>query len=138
MAKSNSNNIELPNTLDNNEGGVLAMLWGKIIVNNHITGRLGFLLENYKNETTRLEQRSVSVKRKTVSSLTQNICAKSMTWSIFLDLLFNYLKVRKVSITIKLTWNDNSETFDTAEVINPLYSKVYLEKEEEKNVVPKI
>ena len=51
-----------------------------------------------------------SVKRKNKSTLKMNMTAKSMSFKTFMDLVFNFLPVKAVSFTIKLTYSNGDST----------------------------
>lgn len=134
MAKNTGNNkVELPNILDKNEGGALAKLWAEIVNNNHLAGKMNILIDKYTAETEKMSLSSEPVKRKTKSSLINNIISKSLTWSVFLDLIFNFLKVKRVSLTIKLEWNNGDVTYDTIKVPNPNYVEDIIEEKKNDN-----
>lgn len=94
-------------TVSNTEGGTLARLWKNIIIENGLVPAIPTLVKNYTNRTIKMDVKNV--KRKTKSSLLNNINAPEMTWRVFLNLMFSFLHVRKIDITIKSTFSNGDE-----------------------------
>lgn len=99
-----------------NESGVLAQLFRYIIIDNNFIPALDMLVKRYVEDTTRKEVNLQPVKRKTKSTLLSNIGSEEMTFKTFLDLLFNFLRVRKVNISVKLTFYNGNETIHSISV----------------------
>jgi len=84
----------------NNEGATLAKLWLKVLEESNLIHAVGPLIDRYVNKSNSMK----SVKRKTKSSLIKNIHSKDMTWKIFLDLMFNFINVKKIDFSVKITF----------------------------------
>lgn len=103
--------INLNNETSNNESGVLAKLWRKIIDDKHLKDALPYFVSRYIKGYSITSGDVKSIKRKTRSTIVNNICATEMTFKTFLDLIFNFLCMKKVDITITLTaHNDETST----------------------------
>lgn len=89
----------------NSEGAILATLWLKVLEETNLINAVEPLIDRYVNKSNSMK----SVKRKTKSSLTKNIHSKDMTWKIFLDLMFNFINVKRIDFSIKITFA-NAET----------------------------
>jgi hypothetical protein len=85
------------------EGGTLAKLWRKILEENNYLPAIPFLVNRYIRTTNEMSNRVTDVKRKTKSTLIANITATDMTFKTFTDLLFNFLRVKRIEITVKVT-----------------------------------
>ena len=79
---------------------------------------LEFMITKYVSKNDKTGNRVQAVKRKTKSSLEKNIYADEMTWKTFIDLLFNFLNVVKIDISIKLTHANGQETIHSVKVNN--------------------
>jgi hypothetical protein len=119
--------------LSSKEGGVLSALWRAILKENNFIYAIDIMVNKYVRKTDILEGRSVNVKRKTRSSLINNIAAGEMTFKTFLDLLFNFLSVRKITITIMLTHANNDKSIHTIDINNNDYNLEEEVKVEDKN-----
>lgn len=104
---------------DKSEGGSLARLWRSILRNNNMLNinTVEFLANRYVKNTAIVKSEIKNISRKTRGSIINNITATDMTWKVFLDLLFNVLNVAKITITIKLTHANGSESLSSI-VIN--------------------
>ena len=106
----------------NNEAGLLATLWRNILRDNNMSPEfLSLLVDEYINTTHKLESDGGDVKplkRKSKSTMINNITDTQMTIKTFMDLLLNLIKVRKVAISVKLTYNNGDETVHTVVVNN--------------------
>lgn len=100
------------------EAGVLAALWRDVIVKLKLVPALDILIKRYINDSDKKAMAIQSVKKKTKSTLVANITASGMTFKTFLDLLFNFLRVRKVHISIKLELYSGDETVHTI-IVDP-------------------
>ncbi len=114
--------IEFDPNLSSKEGGALAALWRAVLKENNFFYMIDLLVNRYVRKTDAMEGRSKVVKRKTRSSLITNITATEMTFKTFLDLLFNFLAVKKVTITIMLTHHNNDESVHTISINNNDYN----------------
>lgn len=94
----------------NNEGGILACLWRKIIDEAKFKGSLNILIDMYLKRADVTDGRVSNVKRKTKSTLISNIVSSEMTFKTFLDLVIRVLRVKKLVISIKLEHRDGRET----------------------------
>jgi len=112
MADSNQNFEDLKNTA----GGALAKLWRNILRDNNLYPSMGYLVSRYTSKNTTVNSKN-SI-RKTKASLLSNIRSGEMTWKTFMKLLFEFLGVRKVDITIKLTLANNMQKLHTITVVN--------------------
>ena len=89
------------------QGSVLSVLWRKIVTENHMQNNILHMIDLYaKNSAGSMKMQ----KRKTKSSLTKNIIAEDMTWNIFTDLMFNFLKIRKIRLDITLQFHSGNES----------------------------
>jgi len=110
--------VKIDSPLSKKEGGVLAGLWRKIIHDIGYDRHLDYLVSRYIAKTDKMSGRVQNVRRKTKSSLIKNISSSEMTFKTFLDLLFNYIGVRKVDISIKLSFYNGEERITSMSVIN--------------------
>lgn len=110
--------VKIDSPLSKKEGGVLAGLWRKIIKDIGYDRHLDYLVSRYVAKTDKMNGRVQNVRRKTKSSLIKNITSSEMTFKTFLDLLFNYIGVKKIDISIKLTFNNGSESVHSMAVRN--------------------
>lgn len=90
------------------EGGTLAKLWRKVLEENNYLPAIPFLVNRYIRTSNEMSNRVADVKRKTKSTLIANITASDMTFKTFTDLLFNFLKVKRVEIIVKVTLPDDT------------------------------
>jgi len=112
--------VKLSDKVSQSENGALAGLWKKINKDLNLEAALDYMVGRYvnKNKTLAGLTRVKNVNRKTKNSLIRNITASEMTWKTFLDLIFNFLNVRRVDITVKLTMPNGDETIHTIAVNN--------------------
>jgi len=96
--------------VSNKEGGALAKLWRKILNENNYMPVLDILVNRYTRDNDVTDGRVESSKRKTKSSLLINITSSDMTIKTLLDLLFNFLRVPLVTITISITHRNGDVT----------------------------
>jgi len=101
--------------VSNSTGGVLSKLWRTILEDTRMYSAIGFLVSKYVDKSTTLNVKNA--KRKTKATLLSNIAAKDMTWSTFNKLIFEFLEVRKMDITIKLTHSGGTESLHSLTVI---------------------
>lgn len=96
--------IKFENQVSNNEGGVLAMLWRKILKERNFISILPVLIDRYIREQDLKEEKlGVNIKKKNRSTLITNIMATEMTFKVFYDLLKNLIKVKKIVIHVEIT-----------------------------------
>jgi hypothetical protein len=91
----------------NTPQGALAKLWRNIIKENNLQHSLSYLLTRYIAKNT---GESKNLKRKTRSTLENDITAKEMTWKKFTHLVFHYLGAVRLDVTIKLTFANGSSS----------------------------
>lgn len=102
-----------------NEAGVLAGLWRNILKENHFIPAIDVLVNRYVNKQNRDSDKLGSVRLKAKSTLLSNISSSEMTFKTFLDLIFNFLGVKKIHISIKLTFSNGEESIHSIGVNNP-------------------
>lgn len=102
----------------NTEGGKLSQLWRLVVVDNNYFSSLNYFVTNYLQKTNRMNSTVVSVKRKNKSTLFKNISASEMTIKTLLDLLFNLIEVKRVTILLKLTLPTGRETVHSVDIDN--------------------
>lgn len=96
--------IKFNNQVSNNEGGVLAMLWRKILKERNFISILPVLIDRYLREQDLKEEKlGVNIKKKNRSTLITNIMSSEMTFKVFYDLLKNLIRVKKIVIHIEIT-----------------------------------
>lgn len=103
--------------ISNNEGGVIVRLWRKILYETNLINNIHNLILVYQMKNNKNDQMKVR-KRKTKSSLIKNIWAPEMTWKTFIYLLENFLNVRKIDISIKLTHDNGEESIHSVTINN--------------------
>lgn len=109
--------LKFDKQISNNESGVLAKLWRKILIENNLENALPLLINMYIKNNDETDGRSLTVKKKNKSTLTSNITATDMTFKTFLDLVFRLLKVTKIDISVKLTFSNGRETTHSVSAI---------------------
>lgn len=107
--------IKFNKPISKNESGVLAALWRAVLRDNGFIPALDLLVQRYVDRGNKASEQS-SVKLKNKSTLISNITAGEMTFKTFLDLIFNFLHVRKITFTVKLTFANGNETLHTINV----------------------
>jgi len=112
------NRIKLSDINNRTEGSVLATLWRNVLKETNMLPALDYYVDRYVNNTKGMESRVKSVKRKTKSTMMKNVTANDMTWKTFLDLMFNFIKVKKIVISIKLTHANGEDTIHNVTVNN--------------------
>lgn len=122
---------KLDKPVSNNESGVLAKLWRKIITENNYLPALDLLVRRYMEENDIAAGRIKNVKRKTKTTVVSNITATEMTFKTFLDLVFNLLKAKRLDISIKVTLHSGKESIHSISIQNVDISKVDKSEEEE-------
>lgn len=109
--------------IDNNESGILAKFWRKIVLENNYEPSLGLLVKRYIDTNDFLAGRIENHRKKTKSTIMSNICASGMTFKTFLDLVFNLLRAKKLDISIKLTMASGRESIHSLSITNDQVSK---------------
>jgi len=99
----------------NSTGGVLSKLWRTILDDTDLHPAIGFLVKRYVDRTAAIDTKNT--KRKTKATLLSNIGATEMTWKTFNKLIFEFLNVKKLDITIKLTHSNGQERLHSLTVI---------------------
>lgn len=103
--------LDFDNAPSSNESGILAALWRKIVKEKGLLPSLNTLIELYLRKNDITEGRVAAVKKKTKSTIVNNITASEMTLKTFMDLLFGLLNAKKVKITVEITYqNDETST----------------------------
>ncbi len=108
--------IKLGDNIAQNEGGILTKLWRNVLKDNNLEPALSYFVTRYVTKSNKID--SENVRRKTKSSLINNITASEMTWKTFTNLIFNVLLVKKMSINIKLTMPNGDTTFHNVLIDN--------------------
>jgi len=113
MIKRNPNNGDglgkIP--IAHNEGGLIAALWRNILKDLNYTNKLPWLIEQYIRNTK-------PEGRKTKASITKNAHSGDMTFKTFMLLLFNVLSVKKITFSVKLTFDNGDETVHGIAALN--------------------
>ena len=112
------NRIKLTDINNRTEGSVLATLWRNVLTETNMLPALDYFVDRYVNNSKGMESRVKAVKRKTKSTMMKNVTANDMTWKTFLDLMFNFLKVKRIVISIKLTHPGGNESVHSVTVNN--------------------
>lgn len=120
-----------------NESGVLAGLWRNILKENHFIPAIDVLVNRYVNKQNKDNDKLGSVRLKAKSTLLSNISCTEMTFKTFLDLIFNFLGVKKIHISIKLTFSNGEESIHSIGVLNPNIN-IPSQKEESEEDVGKV
>lgn len=103
----NSDRIKLEEITTAAEGTILSRLWRNILHDTHYINNLKYLVDRYVNKS----KSSVNmVNRRTKSSLIKNLTAQDMSWKTFIDLIFNVLDVKFITISIKLDYADGTSS----------------------------
>ncbi len=112
---SSIENLLKSNTTDKTEGGLLSILWRKILVDLNMTNRIPAMIYRYVND---VNTSSLQVKKKSKSSITNDIISENMTWKVFINLLISILKVKKIRFTVTLEFNNGTKSNHSIDV-NP-------------------
>lgn len=116
------NKISIDKPVSSKEGGALAKLWRKILTENNYLPVLDLLVAKYIRENDVTSGRVENAKRKTKSSLIANITSSDMTIKTLLDLMFNFLKVPLVTITITIKHRTGQETHHSISIASKEYT----------------
>ena len=106
---------KMQKSIPKTEGGILVRLWRNILVESNMIHGINTMVTRYINAG----KNSIAAKNsKTKSSIEKNISSDNMSWRIFVDLLFNVLKVKRMHITITLTFPNGTSTVNHLVVDN--------------------
>ncbi len=104
--------------VSNKDSGVLANLWRKVILESSLQHSIRHLADRYVKKTNPMSQRVANVKKRTKSTVLKNIFDPDMTIKTFLDLIFNLLGAKKLTISIKITYPNGTETIHSLPINN--------------------
>lgn len=99
---------KFPTAVENSPGGLLSKLFRKIMIEANWLPYMDHLVERYVSQT-KLTNVS-AVRRQTKSTLKTSITSPAMTFKTFTDLIFFFLRAKKMDITVKLTYANGDET----------------------------
>jgi hypothetical protein len=98
---------------DTTEGGILSNLWRKILKDLNITNKIPALVVMYLNKEN---MKSVKLKKKSKTSLVNDITSSNMTWKVFLNLIINLLNVNKMTFTVTLEFKNGEKSVHSIDV----------------------
>ena len=104
---------------NNTMGGVLARLFRKTLFElgfNPI--RFSKQLDNYISHTNKLASTSKYIRRETRSHVLRKLTNEELTWKVFMTGMFQFLNVKRMKVTIKLTHVNGKETEHSVSIIN--------------------
>ena len=104
--------------VSNKDSGVLANLWRRVVRESNLQNSLNHLADRYVKKTNPISQRVANVKKRTKSTVLKNISDPDMTIKTFLDLIFNLLGAKKLTISIKITYPNGTETIHSLPINN--------------------
>ena len=104
--------------VSNKDSGVLANLWRKVVLESNLQHSIRHLADRYVKKTNPMSQRVSNVKKRTKSTVLKNISDPDMTIKTFLDLIFNLLGAKKLTISIKITYPNGTETIHSLPINN--------------------
>jgi len=110
------------------EGGVLAALFRKVIIENNLQPAMDYLIQRYVEKSN--SGKSKNLDRKTKSSLIKYISAEDMSWKTFLSLMFDFVGAVKIDFTIKIKFPNGNESIHTTTVRRNIIER----KKEDKDV----
>lgn len=112
--------IDLDKPHSQNEAGVLTMLWRRILKDNRLTppSRLNPFIDRYLETNDPTEGRVANLKKKNKATIIKNITAPEMTFKTFLDLVFNFLGVVKIDLSIKIHFPNGDNSVHTVTVFS--------------------
>ena len=99
--------LDFENQPSSNESGILAALWRKVIKEGGFISSLNTFIELYLRKNDVTEGRVAVVKKKTKSTLINNITASEMTVKTFMDLIFGLLNAKKIKLTVEITYQND-------------------------------
>ena len=98
---------------DRTEGSILASLWRKILRDLNITNRIPYLISLYVEKSN---ETSLRMKKKSKSSITNDITAESMTWKVFINNITGVLKIKHITFTVTLHHANGEETNHSVDI----------------------
>ena len=108
---------ELEKPINNaKENAQLGKLWRRIIMDLNLRTRIRKMVNEYVRDSKNPNVNPINYKTK--SSLENNILSDEITWKTFMDLLFNFLKVRSCTVTITLEHRNGDESAHSIHVVN--------------------
>ena len=116
--------------VSNKDSGVLAKLWRKVILESRLENSLNYLADRYVKRSEPMSSRVATVKRRTKSTVMKNITDGDMTIKTFLDLVFSLLGAKKLTISIKITYPNGTESVHSVPINNnELTEKDFVDEE---------
>lgn len=116
--------------VSNKDSGVLAKLWRKVVLESKLENSLNYLADRYVKRSEPMSSRVATVKRRTKSTVMKNITDGDMTIKTFLDLVFNLLGAKKLTISIKITYPNGTESVHSVPISNDeLSEKDFVDEE---------
>jgi len=88
---------------------VLGRLFRQILKETGLIHSIDSFVDRYEAET-KLEAERLGIKPKNRSQIVTQIASEGMSWKIFMDSITNLLRVKKVTICIKLDHGNNKIT----------------------------
>jgi len=113
--------------VNNTPQGALAQLWRNVVKDTGIGNNIGYLITRY---VKRNSSDSKTIKRRTRSTIEADISASELTWKKFTHILFEFLGVVRMDISIKLTYSSGNSTLHTVGVVSTDSEPVVLERGE--------
>lgn len=104
--------------VSNKDSGVLAKLWRRVVLESHLQNSIMHLADRYVRKVDPMSTRVANVKKRTKSTVLKNISDTDMTIKTFLDLIFNLLGAKKLTISIKITYPNGKETIHSLPINN--------------------
>lgn len=95
------------------EGAALAKLWILILNELGIVNRIPSLINRYVERESHC---SLSRKKKSKSTITADHDSESMTWKVFLNLIFNVLRIPRIDFTITLYHPNGEKSIHTVKI----------------------
>lgn len=97
--------------------GALAKLWRNILIENKLTAQIFYLATKYVNNS-KLLPNAKSIKKKTRASLVSSITESNMTWKKLTFLLFDVMKVKKVTFSAVIHHRNDKVTSHSVIMVN--------------------
>ena len=113
MAEASNQKIKFDPLDNNKEGSILVKLWRNILTETNYINAIEYLVNRYANKGSSSVK---MVKKKTKSSMIKNVTSTEMTWKTFIDLIFNILNVKKMTISVKLQYPNGKESIHSVVV----------------------
>jgi len=95
-------------SISTEEGAVLTNLWRRVLRGRNMIPYRKQIITSYVSNKGNLAFGEKKPKKK--STIENNFFSESMSWRVFLDLMFNVLRVKKIRIRFDLKHSDNSES----------------------------